>query len=259
MLNVVVFLVSLGVRAIRAMCRRRADLVLENVALRQQVTALKKERPRPPLCAATHQEVAERWCDGGIVRFADDFTVGFQYREDAERFLEELRERFQRFHLELHPEKTRLMEFGRYAAENRKRRGEGKPESFDFLGFTHTCDKTRNGKFIVLRQTMRKRLQSKLREIKIELKRRLHHPVPEVGQWLRSVMQGHFNYYAVPRNQRKLGAFKYQVYRLWLRTLRQRSQRHRMTGERMNRLADRWFPPIRILYPYPEQRLRVMT
>ena len=132
-----------------------------------------------------------------IVRFADDFTVGFQYREDAERFLEELRERFQRFHLELHPEKTRLMEFGRYAAENRKRRGEGKPESFDFLGFTHTCDKTRNGKFIVLRQTMRKRLQSKLREIKIELKRRLHHPVPEVGQWLRSAMQGHFNYYAV--------------------------------------------------------------
>ena len=116
-----------------------------------------------------------------IVRFADDFTVGFQYREDAERFLEELRERFQRFHLELHPEKTRLMEIGRYAAENRKRRGEGKPESFDFLGFTHTCDKTRNGKFIVLRQTMRKRLQSKLREIKIELKRRLHHPVPEVG------------------------------------------------------------------------------
>ena len=120
-------------------------------------------------------------------------AVGFQYREDAERFLEELRERFQRFHLELHPEKTRLMEFGRYAAENRKRRGEGKPESFDFLGFTHTCDKTRNGKFIVLRQTMRKRLQSKLREIKIELKRRLHHPVPEVGQRLRSVMQGHFN------------------------------------------------------------------
>ena len=188
-----------------------------------------------------------------IVRFADDFTVGFQYREDAERFLEELRERFQRFHLELHPEKTRLMEFGRYAAENRKRRGEGKPESFDFLGFTHTCDKTRNGKFIVLRQTMRKRLQSKLREIKIELKRRLHHPVPEVGQRLRSVMQGQFNYYAVPRNQRKLGAFKYQVYRLWLRTLRQRSQRHRMTGERMNRLADCWFPPIRILHPYPEQ------
>ena len=173
-----------------------------------------------------------------IVRFADDFTVGFQYREDAERFLEELRERFQRFHLELHPEKTRLMEFGRYAAENRKRRGEGKPESFDFLGFTHTCDKTRNGKFIVLRQTMRKRLQSKLREIKIELKRRLHHPVPEVGQWLRSVMQGHFNYYAVPRNQRKLGAFKYQVYRLWLRTLRQRSQRHRMTSS-FSRLGAR--------------------
>ena len=153
---------------------------------------------------------------------------------------------------------TKLLIYGLFQ-KGRVLAQDGKPESFDFLGFTHTCDKTRNGKFIVLRQTMRKRLQSKLREIKIELKRRLHHPVPEVGQRLRSVMQGHFNYYAVPRNQRKLGAFKYQVYRLWLRTLRQRSQRLRMTGERMNRLADRWFPPICILHPYPEQRLRVMT
>jgi group II intron reverse transcriptase/maturase len=194
-----------------------------------------------------------------IVRFADDITAGFQYREDAERFLEDLRKRFRKFHLELHPEKTRLIEFGRYAARNRKRAGAGKPESFDFLGFTHSCDKTRNGKFIVLRQTMRKRMCAKLHELKSELRRRMHHSIPEVGQWLRSVMRGHFQYYGVPRNQRKLNAFKYQVYRLWLRVLRQRSQRHRMTGERMNRLAARWFPPVHVLHPYPEQRLRVMT
>jgi group II intron reverse transcriptase/maturase len=194
-----------------------------------------------------------------IVRFADDFAAGFQYREDAERFLEDLRERFRKFHLELHPDKTRLIEFGRYAAENRKRRGEGKPDSFNFLGLTHTCDRTRNGKFIVLRQTIRTRMQAKLREIKGELRKRLHDPIPAVGQWLRSVVQGHFQYYAVPRNQRKLNAFKYQVYRLWFQALRRRSQRHRITEGRMNRLADRWLPAMRILHPYPEQRLRVTT
>ncbi len=194
-----------------------------------------------------------------IVRYCDDFTVGFQYREDAEQFLETLRRRFRKFHLELHPEKTRVIEFGRYAARNRKRAGAGRPESFDFLGFTHSCDQTRNGKFIVLRQTMRKRMRAKLHELKLELRRRMHHPIPEVGQWLRSVMLGHFQYYGVPRNQRKLDAFKYQVYRLWFRVLRQRSQRHRMTGERMNRLAARWFPPVRVSHPYPEKRLRVMT
>ncbi len=194
-----------------------------------------------------------------IVRFADDFACGFQYRRDAERFLEDLNQRFRKFNLELHPGKTRLIEFGRFAAENRKRRGDGKPESFDFLGFTHSCDKTRNGKFIVLRQTIRKRLKAKLREIRDELRRRLHEPIPKVGAWLRSVLQGHYRYYAVPRNQRKLQALSYQVYRLWFRTLRRRSQRHRITGERMNRLTAKWFPPIRVLHPYPEQRLRVMT
>ena len=194
-----------------------------------------------------------------IVRFADDFAVGFQYREDAERFLRDLRERFHKFQLELHPDKTRLIEFGRYAAENRKRRGEGKPESFNFLGFTHTCDRTRNGRFIVLRQTIRTRMQAKLREIKGELRKRLHAPIPAVGQWLRSVVQGHFRYYAVPRNHRKLNAFKYQVYRLWLQALRRRSQRPRVTGERMNRLADQWLPAVRTHHPYPEQRLRVIT
>jgi group II intron reverse transcriptase/maturase len=194
-----------------------------------------------------------------MVRFADDVAMGFQYREDAERFLKDMQERFLRFNLELHPDKTRLIEFGRYAAENRRRRGEGKPETFDFLGFTHVCDRTKRGKFIVLRRTIRKRMQAKLNEIQKELRRRLHHSIPTVGQWLRSVVQGYFRYYAVPRNQRLLHAFKYQVYRLWFRALRRRSQRHRITGRRMNRLAKRWLPPVKILHAYPEQRLRVTT
>ena len=194
-----------------------------------------------------------------MVRFADDIVLGFEHRSDAEQFRQDLRERFHRFCLELHPDKTRLIEFGRFAAQNRKRHGEGKPESFDFLGFTHTCDRSRNGRFIVLRQTIAKRMRAKLSEIKCGLRRRLHHSVPSVGQWLRRVVQGHFQYYGVPRNQRKLDAFKYQVYRLWLQSLRRRSQRHRITGERMNRLAARWLPPVRTHHPYPEQRLRVTT
>ena len=194
-----------------------------------------------------------------MVRFADDIVLGFEHRSDAEQFHKDLRKRFHKFALELHPDKTRLIEFGRFAADNRKRRGEGKPESFDFLGFTHACDRSRNGRFIVLRQTIAKRMRAKLAEIKCELRRRLHHPTPSVGRWLRSVVQGHFQYYAVPRNQRKLDAFKYQVRRLWLRSLRRRSQRHRITGERMDRLAAKWLPPVRTLHPYPEQRLRVNT
>ena len=194
-----------------------------------------------------------------MVRFADDIVMGFEHRSDAERFHQDLRERFHKFALALHPDKTRLIEFGRYAADNRKRRGEGRPESFDFLGFTHACDRTRNGRFIVLRQTIAKRMRAKLAEIKCELRRRLHHSTLSVGRWLRSVVQGHFQYYAVPRNQRKLAAFRYQVRRLWLRSLRRRSQRHRITGERMDRLATNWLPPVRTLHPYPEQRLRVST
>ena len=146
-----------------------------------------------------------------IVRFADDFVVGFQYREDAERFQRELRERFRKFNLELQDDKTRLIEFGRFAAENRKRRGDGKPETFDFLGFNHVCDRTRKGKFIVLRQTLRKRMQAKLKEIKGELWRRLQNPIPAVGQWLRIVLLGHYRYYGVPCNGRKLAAFRYQI------------------------------------------------
>jgi group II intron reverse transcriptase/maturase len=189
-----------------------------------------------------------------IVRFADDFVVGFQYRHEAEQFLKELQDRLRKFNLKLHATKTRLIEFGRRAAVNRERRGDGKPETFDFLGFTHVCDRDRKGRFIVLRQTMRKRMCAKRKELKEQLRRRMHQPIPVMGQWLRSVLLGHYRYYGVPRNMRKLKAFCYQVYWLWFRTLRRRSQRHRLTRERMFRLAKRWLPKPRIYHPYPEQR-----
>jgi len=196
-----------------------------------------------------------------VVRFADDIILGFQHRSEAEQCLAELRERFRKFGLELHPDKTRLIEFGRHAADNHKRRGggRGKPETFQFLGFTHICDRTRTGKFIVLRQTERKRMRAKLREIQLELRRRLHHPVPEVGQWLNAVVRGHFQYYGVPRNGPALTLFRNRVVVLWLRALRRRSQKHRATWVRMRRLGNRWLPYARIHHPYPEQRLRVNT
>jgi RNA-directed DNA polymerase len=187
-----------------------------------------------------------------IVRFVDDFVVGFQYRADAERFQRELRERFRKFNLGLQDDKTRLIEFGRFAAENRKQRGDGKPETFEFLGFNHVCDMTRKGKFIVLRQTLRKRMRAKLQEIKGDLWRRLHNPIPAVGQWLRTVLLGHYRYYGVPCNGRKLDAFRYQICRLWYRTLRRRSQRHRLTSERMARLENKWLPLPRIVHSYPD-------
>jgi len=187
-----------------------------------------------------------------IVRFADDFVVGFQYRADAEQFQRELRERLREFNLGLRDDKTRLIEFGRFAAKNRKRRGDGKPETFDFLGFNHVCDTTRKGKFIVLRQTLRKRMQAKLQEIKVTLRKRLQNPVPAAGQWLRIVLLGHYQYYGVPCNGRKLDAFRYQICRLWYRTLRRRSQRHRLTSERMARLENKWLPLPRIVHSYPD-------
>ena len=195
-----------------------------------------------------------------VVRYADDIVLGFQHKSDAERFWTELVDRFGKFGLELHPEKTRLLEFGAFAAQNRKRRGQGKPETFDFLGFTHICGKKRsNGRFTVLRQTMRKRLQAKLSEVKAELRRRMHHRIPEVGKWLRSVLIGHMRYYGVPMNGRALWIFRFQVVRLWHRTLRRRSHKSRMTWERMYRLVDRWIPPIRSYHPYPLRRLGVIT
>src|SRR5271157_4337642 len=193
-----------------------------------------------------------------LIRYADDFVMGFQHRVEAERFLAALGKRLQKFGLELHPEKTRLIEFGRFAASNRKQRGEGKPETFNFLGFTHICGVTRTqGRFTVRRQTITKRLRAKLREVKEQLRRRLHDPVAETGKWLRSVVQGYFNYHAVPTNYGSLNTFRYQVARAWRWVLNRRSQRARMTWERFAKLAARWLPRPRILHPYPSVRFAV--
>ena len=192
-----------------------------------------------------------------VVRYVDDIVVGFQYRDDADRFLEELRERFQKFNLELHPEKTRLIEFGRFAATNRRRREKGKPETFNFLGMTHICGKTRKGKFQVIRQTMVQRVKAKLKELKVELRRRMHLPVPEVGRWLKSVLRGHYQYYGVPGNKYAMNQFRHQVARLWYCVLLRRSQRKRLNWERMKRLIQCWLPYPRIMQPYPDRRLRV--
>jgi len=208
---------------------------------------------------------AQRWRktqargDMVIVRYADDFIVGFQHRVEAERFLADLRERFTKFGLELHPEKTRLLEFGPFAAENRQRAGQGKPETFDFLGFTHICGKKRNGRFTVVRQTIRKRLQAKLSEVKAELRRRLHDPIPVVGAWLRLVVGGHIRYYGVPMNGPAIGMFRFQVGGLWHCALARRSHTGHVSWERMRRLIERWLPPARICHPYPLRRLGVIT
>ena len=194
-----------------------------------------------------------------IVRYCDDFIVGFQYQDEAERFWVELRERFHRFNLELHPEKTRLIEFGRFAVERRKRRGEGKPETFDFLGFTHMCGTTRKGKFTVRRKTAASRLRRKLHEVKQTLRKRMCLPIPSQGTWLRAVLLGHYRYFAVPRNSSLLHVFREGILRSWCRTLRRRSQRHRITWKRMYKLAWQWLPQPRILHPYPAQRLCVTT
>jgi len=195
-----------------------------------------------------------------VVRFADDFIVGFQQQSDAERFRADLAERFRKFKLELHPDKTRLLEFGPFAAENRRRGGRGKPETFNFLGFTHICGKKRsNGMFTVLRQTMRTRLQAKLSEVKTELRRRLHDPIPAVGQWLRSVVGGHLRYYGVPMNSQALYVFRYRVAWLWQRTLVRRSQTGWVSWERMRRLIDHWLPPAHVCHPYPLRRMGVIT
>lgn len=195
-----------------------------------------------------------------VVRWADDFVVGFQHQSDATRFHQELAERFAKFQLKLHPEKTRVIEFGRYAAERRKQRGQGKPETFNFLGFTHICGKKRsNGMFTVLRRTMSKRKRAKLKAVKTELRQRLHEPVAEVGKWLRSVVEGHYRYYGVPSNLPSLASFRFHVGRYWYRTLRRRSQKTNITWERMYRLFDRWLPWPTLHHPYPLRRLGVIT
>jgi group II intron reverse transcriptase/maturase len=190
-----------------------------------------------------------------VARYADDFIVGFQHRREAERFLGELRERFAQFGLTLHPDKTRLIEFGRFAAENRQRRGECKPETFDFLGFTHISSvKPQSGRFLVRRRTARKRLRAKLQEVKRTLLAQRHRPISEQGTWLQRVVRGYFNYHAIHGNSAALDAFRTQVVRYWLRALRCRSQRQRLSWARFGKLAARWIPKPTILHPYPNIR-----
>jgi RNA-directed DNA polymerase len=194
-----------------------------------------------------------------LVRYADDFVVGFKHRAEAERFQRELTARLGEFKLELQTDKTRLLEWGRFAARQRAERGEGKPETFSFLGFTFICGRTREGGFSVLRQTMQKRLRAKLQALKQELRQRREAPIPEQGKWLRSVLLGHYRYYGVPMNGEALRTFRSQVIQLWQQALRRRSQRGRATWERMSRLAQKWLPGPKIYHPYPSERLLVKT
>ena len=192
-----------------------------------------------------------------IVRYADDSVFGFEHKEDAERFLEAMRGRLAQFGLALHPDKTRLIEFGRRAIEKRKQRGEGKPETFDFLGFTHCCSTTRKGWFKILRFTVKKRMRATLKAIREKLRSKMHDPVPVVGRWLGRVVQGYFNYFAVPGNAYRLCSFRYEVCRAWRRMLQRRSQRHNQSWERFGKLEKRYIPPFRNTHPYPEDRFRV--
>jgi RNA-directed DNA polymerase len=194
-----------------------------------------------------------------VVRYADDFVMGFQYRSDAERFQKALTERLRKFCLELHPDKTRLIEFGRFADRERERRGVGKPDTFDFLGFTHYCGRTRNGGYSVKRRTMATRIRSKLGALKIELRRRMHRPIYMTGLWLKSVLLGYYQYYGVPGNHAPMASFRRSLCRLWRRVLARRSQRSCVTWSRVTGLCDQWLPLPRIVHPHPARRLRVVT
>ncbi|MGI9288989.1 MAG: group II intron reverse transcriptase/maturase [Pseudomonadales bacterium] len=206
---------------------------------------------------------AERWrhreARGNvtIVRYADDIVCGFQYQGDARRFQTALRERFEMFALTLHPDKTRLIEFGRFAAGHRTLRGLGKPETFDFLGFKHICGRTREGKFLLRRKTRRDRMRAKLRSLKEELMRRRHHSIPEQGRWLGQVVRGYFAYHAVPTNRASLQGFLHAVKRHWLRALRRRGQRDKTTWDKIARLARAFLPTPRARHPWPDARFRV--
>jgi RNA-directed DNA polymerase len=194
-----------------------------------------------------------------IVRYADDWVAGFEHRWDAERFTRDVAQRLKTFGLALHETKTRLIEFGRFAQANRSRRGQGKPETFDFLGFTHCCGKSSKGKFMVLRLTSAKRLRAKLHAVKDELRRRMHRPLAEQGQYLRAVVTGHTRYFAVPRNGTRVQVFRLQVARLWHRTLCRRSQAKHLSWKRMYRIVAHWLPFPHTCHPYPSQRLIVTT
>jgi group II intron reverse transcriptase/maturase len=247
----------------------RAGVLEDGQRSRREVGTVQGGSISPRLANIYRHYVFDRWVQrwrqtqarGGVVvvRFADDFVVGFEHRGEAERFLTELRERFARFGLTWHPDKTRLIEFGRSADRNRRGRGDGKPETFTFLGFTHSCGKTRKGAFAVWRQTMRQRWQAKLREVRLVLRRRLHASIPEQGAYLRSVLLGHVRSYGVPRTGPHLMAFRSALGRVWHATLRRRSPTARVTWARLARLTRRWFPIPHICHPYPNQRLAWLT
>jgi RNA-directed DNA polymerase len=192
-----------------------------------------------------------------IVRYADDIVVGFEHESDARHFWEAMRERLQEFSLSLHPEKTRLIEFGRFAAANRRRRGLGKPDSFKFLGFTFICGKSLRGNFLLKRRSRRDRMMAKIKEVAGELRRRMHQSIPEQGTWLKQVITGYFAYHAVPTNWAALGAFRDEIIKRWQWTLQRRSQKGSRTWEQMKKLADDWLPKPRILHPWPNQRFAV--
>ena len=206
---------------------------------------------------------AERWRrrdatgDMIIVRYADDVVVGFEHEDDARRFWDAMRGRLEEFSLSLHPEKTRLIEFGRHAAVNRRRRGLGKPETFDFLGMTFICGRSLRGKFLLKRRSRSDRMKAKLKEVGGELRQRMHQAIPEQGAWLRQVVTGYFAYHAVPTNWAALNAFRNEVTQRWRRTLCRRSEKGGFNWDRMKRLADDWLPQPRILHPWPNQRFAV--
>ena len=257
-------------RVLRLIGKWLAAGVIEDGEWSQTVEGAPQGASASPLLANVYlHHVFDLWADWWrrrhargdviIVRFADDIIIGFEYEEDARRFRADLCERLAKFGLELHPDKTRLIEFGRHAARNRGSRGLGKPETFDFLGFTHICAKSKNGRFWLKRITIAKRMRAKLREVNDQLKRRMHLPIPVQGRWLKSVVQGHFAYYAVPGNTDAVSAFRDQVTRHWLKALRRRSQRTRLTWARMGPIAKRWLPRARAMHPFPEVRFAART
>jgi len=257
-------------RVLRLIGKWLAAGVIEDGNWSQTVEGAPQGASASPLLANVYlHHVFDLWADWWrrrhahgdviIVRFADDITIGFEHEQDAQRFWADLRERLAKFGLELHPDKTRLIEFGRHAARRRRARGLGKPETFDFLGFTHICAESRSGRFWLRRITISKRMRAKLREVNDQLKRRRHQPIPVQGQWLRSVVQGHLAYYAVPGNIDAVAAFRDQLTRHWYQALRRRSQRTRINWTRMNPIAKRWLPRARAMHPFPEVRFAART
>jgi group II intron reverse transcriptase/maturase len=257
-------------RVLRLIQKWMAAGVIEDGALTESLEGVPQGASASPLLANVYLHyVFDLWAhqwrtrhargDVVIVRFADDAVVGFEYRADAERFWADLRERLAKFSLELNADKTRLIRFGRFAAQQRTERGLGKPETFQFLGFTHICGKTKVGRFKLKRITDKKRMRAKLSKVKAELIKRRHLPIPDQGRWLASVLRGHCNYYAVPDNSAAINAFRFLIIGHWRSALRRRSQRTRLTWKRMYRLAERWLPRVRILHPWPNDRFDART